>query len=144
MTLPGGTTGRSATLLLTIAAGMLSLPVLFPPEIHPWSLIGCGGLAAAALGIVALSPPAPGRRSASSLLILAPLAVAAILLAPARARALDEAAAFGILLLAGLLGARLAREARATDLISESSWSSTASGPRSIERDARRSTCWSW
>lgn len=103
---------------LTIAAGMIALPVLIPPEIHPWSLVLCGVLAAAALGLLAVSAPAPGRRFVTSLLILSPLAVTAILLAPARARALDQAAAFAILLVAGVMGVRLVREARAITLVS--------------------------
>ena len=110
--------GLSRVASFTIAGGMLALPVLFPPEIHPWSVILCCLPAVAALGLLAVAPPARRGGFALALLILAPLAVAAVLLAPARARALDEAAAFSLLLIAGVMGARLAREARAAALVS--------------------------
>jgi hypothetical protein len=99
-----------------MAAAIVCVPVLLPPEVHAWSLPLCAGLAIAALGVVAVS--ARGRcRATGGLWPLAPLAAAAILLAPSRARAIDEAAAFAVLLCIGLGGATLSRETRAVGVV---------------------------
>lgn len=103
---------------LIVAAAMLAAPVLFPPEIYPWSLLVCVVLAVSALALITLTPDKRNGGYFNGAVILAPLAVVAILLAPGRARALDEAALFVLLIVAGLLGARLAREPRTVDVVS--------------------------
>ena len=111
-------TSRRPPLRLAVPAAaflLLALCVGLPPEVHPWSRAACQILAAVAS--LALSPWALGRRPAPPgsgwLLPLLPLALASLLLAGCRARAVDAAADALMLLLAGALGAALAQDERA-------------------------------
>ena len=96
-------------LLPLLAAGLLVVAALLPPEIHPAGRILTHLIAAAsALTLVRGGRPL-SRRVKVVLLLVLPLALASLLLAPGgRARGLDEAAAFAGFGLAILLGRRLA------------------------------------
>jgi O-antigen ligase len=99
-----------------LAAALLILAVLRPPEIYAWSGAACAILLAAAGGLAWLATPG------SSLLPtwtagLLPFAAAAVALSSCRARALDETRLVVCLLLAGILGRSIASDRRARDLV---------------------------
>lgn len=103
--------GTAARVVLPLAAGLfVSLAVLAPPEIRPWS----GAAVTALLGVAAvLAFAAPGGPPAPAWLGL-PVALGAlpVLAASCRAHALDEAVHILSLLLAGIIGRALARDER--------------------------------
>ncbi|HUD71783.1 MAG TPA: hypothetical protein VMQ62_07450, partial [Dongiaceae bacterium] len=91
--------------------------VLVPPESAPAGRLVLALVAAASVLVLGLGRDAtPGDvdlRGAASLLL--PLALAAVLTAPARARAIDEAVLFTTLLLAAFVGRSALAEPRAAE-----------------------------
>jgi hypothetical protein len=97
------------------AAGLLlTLAVVLPPEIHPAGRIAVQVVAALALLLLAARG---GCALPGSTLPLLPLAIAPLLAAACRSRAVDEAAAAATLLAAGLLGRRVAAGARSRRIL---------------------------
>jgi O-antigen ligase len=97
-------------LMSGIAALVLVIAVVRPPEVWPVAAAVVEMLGAAALVLLALRPgalPADARRAA---LLLLPLAAAAVWLAANRARAFDEAALVGQFILFVALGCAVAAE----------------------------------
>jgi O-antigen ligase len=95
---------RSAALLPALAAAAMVIAVVRPPELFPLAGLLVQMLAAAALVLLAAEGPLVPPDAARAGLILLPLAVAAVLSAAGRARAVDEAAwiaTFVIILLTG-------------------------------------------
>jgi O-antigen ligase len=101
------------TALFFCAAMLLTIAVLLPPEVHPWSRPVCYALAAASFALVVLGggrqdhPPVPAW-----LLLLLPFAAASILAASCRSRAIDEGMDLLLLFLSGLMGRSLAEDER--------------------------------
>ncbi len=104
---------------VTLAAALIltALAVLAPPDIVPWSQCACALIAAAGLIVLAFAAVPGAWRSgpaaaAAPLLFIMPFALASIAAAACRARAVDEAAAAAMLLVAAGLGAALGRDRR--------------------------------
>ncbi|MFQ5843584.1 MAG: O-antigen ligase family protein, partial [Planctomycetota bacterium] len=87
------------------ATSLLVLPAVLPPEIHPWSAAACHALAAGAAFLLAgRSGGTASSMGSSWVLLFLPFAAASVLAAACRARAVDQAAAAAVLVLAGFLG----------------------------------------
>jgi O-antigen ligase len=106
---------RVPLLVAALGCAVLALAVLLPPEIDPIAGAACKALLAAAIGLLALEG---GDRPAflpAWTWGLLPFAIVAIATAACRARALDEASDATALILAALIGRRMATEPRARD-----------------------------
>lgn len=108
---------RASSLALALALPSLTLLVLRPPELAPAGRLAFGLLAATGALLFAWRPVFCGAGSGRAAALLLPLMVATLLAAPCRARALDEAAQLGAVILIGLLGFTAAREKRSWGLV---------------------------
>jgi len=106
-----------AALALALALPAVTLAVLRPPEFVGVGRIALGSFAAAAALLFAWRPPVAGKGTGRAAALLLPVALACVATAPCRARALDEAAQFEVLVLLGLLGFAAARDARSWRLV---------------------------
>jgi O-Antigen ligase len=93
-----------------VAVAALLVAVLRPPEISPPASAFIEILAAAALVLLVLRPSTLSRDARHAALLILPLAVGAVWLAAARARALDEAALLAQFIIFVALGVAVAGE----------------------------------
>jgi len=108
---------RADAAVLTLAALVPAAAVACPPEDLPAGRLVFALLAALAAILLAVTPPVlPGAGRWAALLLLPP-AIAAVLVAPGRARAADEAALLAGLVLFALIGFRSTHDPRAPRLL---------------------------
>ena len=103
--------------MLTLAALVPAAAVACPPEDLPAGRLVFALLAALAAILLAVTPPALPDAGRWAALLLLPPAIAAVLVAPDRARAADEAALLAGLVLFALIGFRSAHDPRAPRLL---------------------------
>jgi len=110
-------TDRTSGLALALALPAVALLVVQPPELTPAGRVALGLFAAAGALLFAWRPVDCGAAAGRAAALLLPLAGASLLAAPCRARAVDEAAQLGALILIGLLGFAAARKALSWRLV---------------------------
>ncbi len=107
---------RTRILLRALAAALLVLAVLRPPETYAWSGAACAILLAAAGWLAWLSAEGAPLLPAWTVGLL-PVAVATLALSSCRARAFDEAGLASTLVLAALLGKAIASDRRGREVV---------------------------
>ena len=111
--------GSRITLITALACGLLAIAVLQPPEVHAWSRAACKvALAAAACLLLSRGADAP-RLLPRWFWGLLPFAAAAVLSAACLSHAIDEASDALALILAAVVGRRIAADARAQAVLTQ-------------------------
>src|SRR6266850_8040206 len=108
---------RIPLLVAALGCAVLALAVLLPPEIDPIAGAACKALLAAAIGLLALEGGDRPAYLPAWTWGLLPFAIVAIATAACGARAMDEASDATALILAALIGRRMASEPRARDAL---------------------------